>query len=115
MDSLSAFFTLLCLIFYIKQFRRAIIGTLLALTCFILAILSKENALILPFLILLYHYMFGGFKFKKFLALIAITFIYIVLRFTVLYFPPPHQVPTTLLDRIPGFFVAITNYAKLLI
>ncbi len=115
-DPLSAFFTLLCLIFYIKNFRPAIISIFLVSTCFILAILSKENALILPFLVLLYHYMFGGFKFKKFSWLVAIVFIYIALRLTILNFPAPQdQSPTTLFDRIPGFFVAMTNYVSLLI
>ena len=43
------------------------------------------------------------------------AFIYIVLRLTVLRFLLPHiSRSTTLFQRIPGFFVAITNYIRLL-
>ena len=115
-DGLSAFFMLLCIVLYLKNNRSLFMTFFLVPACAILAILSKENALILPALILLCHYIFGGFKWKKFLPLITVTVIYIVLRMTVLYFPnPPDQTPSTLLERVPGFLVALTNYATILI
>ncbi|MBF0489487.1 MAG: tetratricopeptide repeat protein [Candidatus Omnitrophica bacterium] len=115
-DSLSALFSLLCFIFYIKRYRSEIINTILVSTSFILALVSKENALILPFLILLYHFIFKGFKFQKFIPLLTISAIYITLRLTVLNFPTPQeQLDSTFFERIPGFFVAITNYTRLLI
>jgi len=115
-DALSAFFMLLCIIFYIKNFKSSFMTIFLVSLCAILAILSKENALILPVLILLYHYIFGEFNFKKFIPLVAIAIIYIILRMTVLYFPGSgFQTPNTLWDRMPGFFVAVTNYITLLI
>jgi len=58
-DLLSSLFMLLCLIFYIRQLysgdRRFFVLTLLSYT---LSLLSKENAVILPVILLLYHYAF---------------------------------------------------------
>lgn len=115
-DPMCVFFLLLTFIFYIKQPRPRVVSAFLISACYLLAIFSKENAVILPFLILMYHCFFGGFKFNRFLEIGVITLIYAILRSTVLYFPAAStEVHSTLLERIPGFFVAITNYTRLLI
>lgn len=113
-DLLSALFMLLCAIFYIiqigKQSRRLFIIMLLSYT---LAILGKENAIILPLLLMLYHYVFKiKIKFKLLLPIMGIAFIYILLR-------PVRTMALSFdfnifLKRIPGFFVAIINYLRIL-
>lgn len=116
-DSLALLFMLLCLIFYIKTLHSKNIGLyILMISSYILAILSKENSLILPALILLYHYAFKKrLKIKEFLPLLSIALAYILLRLTVLRHLLILECPTTILQRMPGFFLAITNYIKLLI
>lgn len=116
-DPLAVVFMLLCLILYIKWLRISNRGIYaLMLSTYIFALLSRENSLILPFLILLYHYTFRKkFKLKGFLPMLGVTFIYILLRLTVLKVPLPHLLRgTTLFQRIPGFFAAITNCIRLL-
>ena len=116
-DSLAALFTLLCFIFYIKYLNsESKSATILTVSSYVLAILSRENSLILPVLILLYHYAFKEkIRIKRFLPILSITFIYILLRFTAINVLLPHTSSISkLLQRIPGFFVAITNYIKLL-
>jgi len=83
------------------------------------AILSRENALILPLLLLFYHY---TFNFKKkillyaFFSIFGITLGYILVRQTILSsFLANIACTTTLFERMPGFFVAIVNYMRLLI
>ena len=114
-DPLSASFILLCIIFYIKYLHSESIGLYLSilLSC-ILAILSKENALILPILLLLYHYAFKKrIKLKLFLPTLSIIFIYILLRVTSL--TSFYYGLDALLHRVPGFFVAITQYSRILL
>ncbi|MCX5680262.1 MAG: tetratricopeptide repeat protein [Candidatus Omnitrophica bacterium] len=117
-DSLSAVFLLLCLIFYIKSVSlKRVIFYIPAILTYILAVFSRENSLILPALLLLYHYTFRvKIKLKWFLPILGVTFIYIFLRATVLKFSLSNIVyTTTLLERIPGFFAAVTDYLKLLL
>lgn len=116
-DPLAAVFILLCIIFYIKSLHaKNITLYILMLLCYIFALLARENSLILPALLLLYHYAFKvEVKTKRFLPILGITLVYILLRLTVLKTPLPHVLrPTTLLQRIPGVFVAITSYIRLL-
>ena len=117
-DSLAALFIILCLIFYIKylHFRNLKTYMLMLLSC-IFALLSRENSLVLPALLLLYHYTFKKkFMIKGFLSIAAITFIYIIFRITVLKsLMIPIIYSGTLSQRIPGFFVALTNYTRLLL
>jgi tetratricopeptide (TPR) repeat protein len=64
----------------------------------------------------LYHYIFTKrVEVRKFIPIICISIIYILLRATVLN-PALSYIssPSTLLQRIPGFFVAISNYIRLL-
>jgi tetratricopeptide (TPR) repeat protein len=117
-DSLAALFMLLCLVFYIKYLylENAKIYILTFLS-YILALLSKENSVILPILLLLYHYAFRKkIKINKFISILGITFVYVLLRVTILKsLLPDTPSLTTLFLKIPGFFAAITNYFRLIL
>lgn len=110
-DPLALLFMFLCLILYIRNRFY-----FLMLLCYVLALSSKENSLISPLLILLYHYSFKRkLEIKRFLPILAITSAYILLRLTVLSSLLPNiSTSTSLFQRLPGFFVAITNYLRLL-
>ncbi|MCX5678112.1 MAG: tetratricopeptide repeat protein [Candidatus Omnitrophica bacterium] len=115
-DPMYLFFMLISLIFYIKSSRaNNAIHYIIMASSYLLALLSKENSLILPALILLYHYTFKEkIRLKEFLSISGITFIYILLRVTVLKYLMTGSISnSTLLQRIPGFFAAITDYIKL--
>ncbi|MBU0684115.1 MAG: tetratricopeptide repeat protein [Candidatus Omnitrophica bacterium] len=109
-DSLALLFMLLSLIFYIK---KSGISYFFALTCYVLALLSRENAVMLIALVPLCCYSCKErINIKKLLPFLSVTLIYILLRVTFLSF---HKAdPTTLFQRIPGFFAALTTYVKLL-
>jgi len=117
-DSIAALFMLLCLIFYIKAHGGSRISFyILTLFSYILALLTKESCLILPALLLLYHYTFKRrIRPGVFIPITAIACGYLFLRSvalkSVLLSPAWFA---TASDRIPGFFVAMTNYIKLLI
>jgi len=117
-DSLAAIFLLLSLIFYIKYLKiNSFKSYFLILINFALALLSKENSLALLFLILLYHYVFKEkINPKKILSLFCVAALYIILRTLVIKGLLPY-IPSqdNFLQRIPGFFVAVTDYIKLLI
>ena len=84
---------------------------------YVLALLSRESALILPVLILLYHYAFGKkIERRSFLPVIIISAMYIALRvFVIRTNLPGDTCDTTVFQRMPGFFVAITEYFRLLL
>ena len=116
-DPLGLLFMLLCFILYIKNYSLENTGLyILILLSYALALLSRESSLILPGLLLLYHYIFRKkIKVKGVLSIASISLIYIVLRLTVLSFKLPHlYASTTILDRIPGLFVALADYTRLL-
>jgi len=110
-DPLAMIFMMLALVFYIKN-------NLIAGAFYAVALLSRENALILPFLILLYHYSFRvKIKAKLFLPIVGVSIAYIIMRLTILkHLLTIAQVgtETTFLERLPGVFVAIAAYIKIL-
>lgn len=117
-DPLAFFFMLTALIFYIKNVEKAGIGKLIIVAAsYILAILSKESSLILPAVILLYHFTFKRkMNAAGFSIVMIITAAYLILRTTalkVLLFTETSY-PTTVLQRLPGFFAALTGYFRLL-
>ncbi|UCC94800.1 MAG: tetratricopeptide repeat protein [Candidatus Omnitrophota bacterium] len=122
-DSLAALFLLLCFIFYIKHLssNRIHIYIIMFLS-YVCALLSRENSLILPVILLLYHYTFSASEGKKriklfgFLTLSLVALGYVVLRLTLLRSLLPHtSVASTVFERTPGFFVAFAHYLRLLI
>ncbi|MBN3039476.1 MAG: tetratricopeptide repeat protein [Candidatus Omnitrophica bacterium] len=117
-DSLAAIFMLLCLIFYIKDLGKSNKSYyLFSFVTYVLAVLSKETSLILPFFLLLYHYSFRKkLDFKRLLPILVITLAYIITRFSALSFLSAHiSRSTTYFQRLPGFFVAFVSYIRLLI
>ncbi|MDB4349746.1 tetratricopeptide repeat protein [Omnitrophica bacterium] len=117
-DPLAALFMLLSFILYIKYFVSRTIGLfIMMLLCYILALLSRENVLIFPALLLLYHYAFKRkLEVKAFLLVLAVTLLYILIRLTALRPLLAGISPeTTLIQRIPGFFAATANYSGLLL
>jgi tetratricopeptide (TPR) repeat protein len=117
-DPMAFLFMLLSLIFYIKNLNSGSITSFIIMSLsYISAILSKESSIILPLMIVLYHYTFKKkIKIVSFSAVLAITFIYGLLRATflksLLFVDTLH--PTTLSERAPGFFIALINYLRLL-
>jgi protein O-mannosyl-transferase len=116
-DPLSLIFLVLTFILYIRQTRKDDPSDyVLMVSSYILAILARENCMVLPLLLLAYHYAFKEkIKFKLFIPILAIALAYIILRLTALKFLirdlPIH---TTSLQRLPGFFAALAGYAKVL-
>jgi len=116
-ELLYLLFLLLTFIFYIKSLRsKNIISYIFMLTAYSLSLLSKEASLILPALLLLYHYTFKEkIKAKEFVSILCVIGAYLILRTNVMgsaVISGVHNV--TLFERLPGTFVAITNYIRLL-
>ena len=117
-DSLAAIFLITCFVLYLKNLRLNRLSLFIPMVvCYLLAIFSRENSLILPALLLLYHY---SFRIKvnpgQFFTITGCALIYILARLTVLSSLAPHTsaITTTVLQRLPGFFVALTNYLKIM-
>ncbi|MDD5449398.1 MAG: tetratricopeptide repeat protein [Candidatus Omnitrophica bacterium] len=116
-EILYLLFFLIAFIFYIKSLHADnITPYLVIISSYALALLSKENSLILPALLLLYHYTFKKKIGRRgFLPIVVLALIYIFLRMTVLKFLITGVVyKGTLIQRIPGFFVALATYVRLL-
>ena len=117
-DPLATVFILLTLVFVVKaaDSRKASLFWLAALS-YVAALLSRENSLIVPVLLV-----FIGSAFRKRLPALHVGMTallagaYIVLRFTVFEFLfVGHAAPTTLAQRFPGFFVALASYIRILV
>jgi tetratricopeptide (TPR) repeat protein len=81
-----------------------------------LSLFSKENALAFILVLLMYHYVFEEkFNITQFLPIVTVTIIYLILRTVIL---KSENLNIALLPsafiRLPGFFVAATNYLRLL-
>ncbi|MFA5231832.1 MAG: tetratricopeptide repeat protein [Candidatus Omnitrophota bacterium] len=117
-DSLSLFFIFLCLILYLKSFdSHTVAFNVLSLLSLGMALFSKENAVVVPVLILFYHYAFKKrLEINKIIPFFVLVISYVLLRLTVLspFVHPDISFPV-LLKRIPGFFAALTEYLRLLL
>jgi len=114
-DILSALFILLCLIFYIKADREFSLRSyiFMVLSC-VLAFLSRENAVVITPLLLLYHYIFRRkIRSLLFLPPLLIFLLYLLLRPVGL--PSFPFGPLLIVKRIPGFFAAFAGYLKILL
>ncbi len=108
-DTLGALFIFICLSLYIRSKSYVIVGL-----TYIAALLSRETGLILPALILIYHFAFRKkINFKYFLFILEITFVYILLR--IIFFKPEIICLTSIFQRFLGFFAALTAYLRLLV
>jgi tetratricopeptide (TPR) repeat protein len=114
-DPLCAVFLLLAMVAYIRWPGAG--GLVITLLAYALALLSRESALILPVLLLLYHYAFRKrLQAGRFLPVCLLAAAYISLRMTVLKGMLANiEYDTTLMERFPGFMVAITNYLRFLL
>lgn len=116
-DSLSVFFMLLAFIFYVKSLNTDNLKSyILVFLAYSAGLLSKENILVFPVLILLYHYSFKEkLPFNKFIWILTASFAYILLKLFLLhsFLPTRVAVPGSVLQRIPGFFAAFSNYIRL--
>jgi tetratricopeptide (TPR) repeat protein len=113
-ESLAAFFMLVSFMSYIKSLEDSRRLYFFAVIFFYIgALLSKEYSVVLLLLILFYHYVFlMRLELKKFLPLCGVTLFYFICRQMVLGpFSCPHL---PLIQRIPGFFVAVAQYVFLL-
>jgi tetratricopeptide (TPR) repeat protein len=110
-DPIAMFFMMLCFICYIKRVRWSVI------ICYALALMAKESALIMPALLLIYHYALKRkFQVGEFVSVSAMALLYIPARmFLFGGFNAESPEAAGMLERVPGFFVAITNYVRLLI
>ncbi len=113
-DSLAALFMLACFISYLKQQAAGSIPLIfLSISLYLLALLSRENSVVLPGLLLLYHISFRKkIRLSGFLPLVIMAGGYIILRSVLL---DKAVIPTTLIERLPGFFFALTGYLRLII
>lgn len=117
-DSLALIFILVCLICYIKQGLQKKTATfILMVLSSLAAMLSKEHSLIIPILLLLYSHIFKKkILVREFLSIVIMAFIYIIVRGMVVKSTPLDTSHTsTLFQRIPGFFVSITEYSRLML
>jgi len=116
-DPLCALFGILSIVYYIiccehKNIKYLYVSVFL----YVLSVLSRENAFVLPFLILFYHFNFQKrIDVKRFLPYIFITLIYAVIRFGDLRGSLASNEMPSFLARIPGFFHALTDYVRVLI
>ncbi|MFC1807322.1 tetratricopeptide repeat protein [Candidatus Omnitrophota bacterium] len=117
-DPLSALFIVLSFIFYVK-YDRSRVGAFLviAIISFIAALLSRENSIIFPILILIYHYSFKEkIKAAGYSPFVILSAVYILIRATILRNLLPHLTSeNTLLQRIPGVFAALSGYLRVLL
>ncbi|MFC1668574.1 tetratricopeptide repeat protein [Chlamydiota bacterium] len=116
-DILVTLFMLTAFLYFLKdQKEQKTVNFILIIIFFLLAIFSKENAIIFPVLLLIYNFVFKKkFAFRIFVPLFIITFIYFLLRIIIL---KVHITTVPLIEsikRIPGFFIAIFIYLKSLV
>jgi len=118
-DPLGLIFMLAAFGFYVKYSNEKKASfCVIALISYILAILSRESSLILPVLLLLYHFIFKRkVKLNLYLALAGITAAYITFRMMMInVLLAGKTIPAgTFLERLPGAFAAICGYFRLLV
>lgn len=111
-DLLVALFILLASIFYsLREIKNEKAPSLLALFCFILALLSKEIALVFPF-VLLIRESCSKKNYLKTFPYFLIALIFLIFRFEVIPFKTTHAFSPSLLLSIPKAF---TTYVLALI
>jgi tetratricopeptide (TPR) repeat protein len=117
-DCLVAIFMLSSFALYIKETEKgSIIGKAALFLAYIAALFSKEHALVLPAVFLCYHYAFKiRIKLPLFLTSVLLAGAYLVFRVQVV----GGDIATgtgikEIIARVPGFFVAMTGYTRILI
>jgi len=116
-DPMAALFFMLTLILYIKNCRHEIpVRSVCLILCYMFGLLSRENCLMLPVVILLYHVTFNiEMKMRNVIPILALTTAYVLIRLTLLPELSTHAMShLSLIQRLPGFFAAITGYLRIL-
>jgi protein O-mannosyl-transferase len=121
-DCLSTLFMLTAFIVYIKLLerppnRRSVVLFTGFLLSALASLLAKELGMILPILLVLYHWIFRKKVRRSLLVSLALVFmVYLTARFfsVSMLDPKGFSVPL-LLRRIPGFFVAVFQYTRLFV
>lgn len=117
-DPLAALFILLMFIFYHKAGQsKSLSWPVLVAVSYVCALLSRENSLIVPVLLLVYHYSFKKkIRLGLFLPVVFLAVLYIVMRFTLLSFILSKTAHTSgVFQRLPGFFAALASYLRILV
>ena len=133
-DSLAVLFTMIAVCLYIKiasppcflaktkrgdeaisSKNKARLTAFMALSC-ALALFSREFAVVQPGLLIAYHFAYRRkVWWKGFWIISGITALYVVLRLTALKFIISGvSYPTTVAQRLPGFFAAMSGYLRLM-
>jgi len=115
-DLLAALFLFLSFVYYIKCTGKRLL-IIPVMLFYALALFSRESVLILPLIILLYHYAFKKkIQLDTFGPVLGLSLGYVIARYTALCGLLPHLISTTTAaQRVPGFFVAVTNYMRILL
>jgi tetratricopeptide (TPR) repeat protein len=116
-DCIVALFIFLTFAIYLKTHEeKKPVWTLLLFACYIIALFAKENSLVLPGIILVYHYLFRKkIKWHILAAIIIISGAYLAFRISLIKAGTPGLSVEGVIQRVPGFFVAIFSYMKMLI
>jgi len=115
-DPMVAFFLMFALIFYIK-FDQTKDNLFYAASLFLfgLSLLTKEYALIFPILIIVYHHvMKRKINWKRVGMLFSMGALYLILR-QASQVNVAGDIKTSFFERLPGVFVALWEYLRLLI
>ena len=111
-DSLVALFVLLTIILYLRQMRSSGLYFLMCLSG-LAAVLSRENCVVLPALILLYHFIFRRrVRLSLFAPILLLILAYVTGR--LFFLNSPHLAPP-LGERITGSLAALVSYLRLLL
>ncbi len=118
-DLLAVLFICFSLIFYIKNLDAKSAGVnALMIVSYSLALLSRESSVVFVPLLLLYHYAFRKkIVADSFIPVASLTLFYFFVRLVFLkgILPELNTVTTTAFQRMPGFFVALVSYLRLLL
>ena len=118
-DPLSTAFMLLSLIFYLSLLERETWWNYMLMgVCYVLGVLSRENALMVPVFVLVYHLaMKKKFAWKPLVIYCCIAVFYIFLRKNEIVggLGLKEPVKTSVFQRLPGFFVAYSSYLRIMI
>jgi len=123
-DPLVAIFIFLTVGTYIYSCKKnspikSSLHVVLGLTFYIFALLSKEQAVIVPFLLILYHIAYKSkIRWAAIIPFMLITGGYAAVRILGLFFTAvqlDNPTGTTLMERVPGAFVALFGYIRLLL
>jgi pentatricopeptide repeat protein len=117
-DPMSSAFILAALVCYILYHKKPnvlylVFGALL----FVGGLGSRENSIILPLLALLYNYVFKKkIQWPAIATFVGIGLLYIIGRVTetIGAIGESQTLGTTIMQRLPGTFVAMTNYMRLM-